>query len=191
MRYFLILISLFLLTPPSWAQAETNQTPNQSANQGLGEQLFADITALSSLNFGPADGKNLYVFMDPYCPYCLEFDKAMMAEIAAGRQLRLHVIPAPILGTESQKAVLHIYSADDPSAAWQRFVADGKLPEATAKEDLLIASAQRIKSNFDVMKRWKFLSVPLLVWRGVDGRVMMMHGTPDNTDTVWRSIGLE
>lgn len=198
MRFLLILLSLLSLPQPLWAETaapasslETNLSPNQPANQGLGERLFTDITALKSLDFGPENGKNLYVLMDPYCPYCMEFDKAAMAELAGGRQLRLHVIPAPILGEESQRAVLQIYSADDPSASWKTFTEQGKLPTGPREEATVLASADYIKSNFNVMKRWKFQSVPLLVWRATDGRVMMMYGTPNNIQTVWQSIGLE
>ncbi len=165
--------------------------PNQPANQGLGDRFLSEIAQLRGVSVGPKDGKTIYVFMDPNCPYCHEFDQNVRAQIAAGKSVQMQVMPAPILGSDSRDKVLRIYSAGSPSQAWDQYMADGKLPEAVTDAAVKADAEQSIQANLNSMIRWNLNVVPFIAWRNADGRVMINYGTPKDMREFWHSVGLE
>lgn len=170
---------------------DANQGANQNANQALGDKFMSDVIALRALQQGPAGGKSIYVFMDPNCPYCKQFDQAVMKRIADGRAIQLHIIPAPILGSDSRDKTVQIYSAENPADAWQKYIADGSLPNVAPDAATKAAAEQAIEANLAVMQRWKLQMVPMIVWRNPDGRVMLNYGTPNDENEFWHAVGLE
>ncbi|HCM83545.1 MAG TPA: thioredoxin fold domain-containing protein [Alphaproteobacteria bacterium] len=166
-------------------------TPETAKNQGLGDKFLAETAALRTLAYGPSTGKTLYVFMDPNCPYCHQFDKAVRDLITAGKSVQLLVIPAPILGPDSRDKAVRIYGAASPTAAWEKFMADGTLPDLPTDPAVKEDAEKTIAANLHVMSRWKLPLVPMIIWRGADGRVMMSYGTPKDMQELLHNAGIE
>lgn len=178
-------------------QAESSVKPNDGESQtnqpaeSLGDKFLNEISQLRILSFGPEEGKSLYVFMDPNCPYCHQFFEMILGKIAEGKAIHLFVIPAPVLGKDSLEKTLKIYGAGDPSAAWESYMKDQTLPDSPTDKAVLESAQQTAMANMQSFQRWKLRSVPLIVWRGSNNRVMINIGTPNDVQEFFYTLGIQ
>lgn len=172
------------------AEATSEPKTNQST-ESAGDKFLNEISQLRVLTYGPEDGKGLYVFMDPNCPYCHQFFETVMGKIAAGKAIHLFVIPTPVLGKDSLEKVVKIYGAGDPSATWESYMKDKTLLDAPTDKSVLESVQQAIQANMQSFQRWKLSSVPLIVWRGSNNRVMINIGTPNDVQEFFHALGTE
>ena len=103
--------------------------------------LKLDVADLGALDSG--EGPELIAFVDPFCPHCTGLFEAI-PDLSARYRLRL--VPLPVLGEDSQRAVLKLHCAaeTDPAAALAALrdhSALSDLPEPT--EVCGMGSAQR------------------------------------------------
>jgi hypothetical protein len=186
---FFLLLGLVCSLPARALDLRASAT-NSVTPSGLGNQFYAEISTLKTLDYGPENGKVIYAVMDPECAYCQSFDKEVMVRIAAGESIRFRALPVPILGKTSLDKVVRIYGAADPTLAWQHYIQTGKLPEAPI--DVAKARAEKIiAQNLEWMMRWQIQMVPFLVWRDANERVIIHIGTTDNPEKFWQNLNAQ
>lgn len=126
---------------------------------------------------GAKDPKSVvYVFADPYCPYCHAFWKASQPYLAAGLQLRWVFVS--YLKPDGEAKIASILEAKDPAAALTRhessFDKGGIAPLEKPKPKTLEA----IRANGQLMRDLGINGTPALVYRDADGTVHLASGMP-------------
>lgn len=132
------------------------------------EMLFERSGAAFGFTLGRR-GPLVVLFADPAC----RWSRAAVARLgrpALDGRLRLRVIPVGVLGAASAREAAAIASAPDPALAWFEGAGASARPEG----------GRQIARNNDLFDDWGLGAVPLIVWRGVDGRIVHRLGDLDD-----------
>ena len=134
------------------------------------EALFARSHSAFGFSLGQS-GPAAVVFADPGCR-CSRAAVTRLARAALDGRLRLRVIPVGVLGGASAREAASIASTADPAMAWFEGAAGPANPEG----------GRRIARNNSLFDDWGAGAVPLIAWRGTDGRVGHQVGDFDDID---------
>ena len=132
------------------------------------EMLFERSGAAFGFTLGRS-GPLVVLFADPAC----RWSRAAVARLgrpALDGRLRLHVVPVGVLGAASAREAAAIASAPDPALAWFEGAGASARPEG----------GRQIARNNDLFDGWGLGAVPLIVWRGGDGRIAHRLGDLDD-----------
>lgn len=184
----ILLLFLLLLPLAGWAETPAPNQPIDSpavaeTTTRPGGTLWQHMESLKTITFGPENGRILYVFMDPACPFCHKFYDQATAQIAAGTPVQLRIIPVGLLSAESFALASKILSSEDPMHAWAEWMQN---PD-TALQPPAADKQQNIIINTQTMKDWGLDMIPFLFWKNDAGQVMMIKGMPDDSDTFWQN----
>ena len=133
-------------------------------------RLKLDVGDLGAIDLG--EGPEVVVFVDPLCPHCAALYAELQALLGT---YRFRLVPVPVLGEESQRAVLALVclSGSDPGKAREALLENqtAGLPEPTT--DCGQGTAQRalIAAQILGIRGTPFLIAP-------DGRVR--QGSPED-----------
>ena len=114
-------------------------------------------------------GPAVVVFADPGCRWS-RAAVVRLARLALDGKLRLHVIPVGVLGAASAREAAAVAAAADPAIAWFERSAGPADSEG----------GRRIARNNALFDAWGAGAVPLIAWRGRDGRVARQVGDIDD-----------
>ena len=145
------------------------QAPDK-ATPWYAEALFARSHSAFGFSLGQS-GPAAVVFADPACRWS-RAAVTRLARAALDGRLRLRVIPVGVLGGASAREAASIASAADPAMAWFEGAAGPANPEG----------GRRIARNNSLFDDWGAGAVPLIAWRGTDGRVGHQVGDFDDID---------
>ena len=132
------------------------------------DMLFERSGAAFGFTLGRS-GPLVVLFADPAC----RWSRAAVARLgrpALDGRLRLHVVPVGVLGAASAREAAAIASAPDPALAWFEGAGASARPEG----------GRQIARNNDLFDGWGLGAVPLIVWRGADGRIAHRLGDLDD-----------
>lgn len=136
-------------------------------------RLKLDVTDLGAIDVG--EGPEVVIFVDPFCPHCT----ALYADLAPLRATyRFRLVPVPVLGEPSQRAVLALacLSGSEPEQARDALLGGltADLPEPAAGCGEAIAQRTLIAAQILGIRGTPFLIAP-------DGR--LRQGRPDDLAT--------
>jgi thiol:disulfide interchange protein DsbG len=144
---------------------------------GLWAQLDKSTQIISHAEGG---GRDLYVFLDPSCPYCHILWLALRPYETAGS--RIHWIVVGFLHGDSSTKAAAILAAPDKSAALiasqQTFKSGGIAPLTSIPESI----ATGLERNLEIMRSFGFVGVPALVYMDSSGAVRTKSGVPKLTE---------
>lgn len=162
-------------------QAQAPAKPNSP-----GERLFAAVTEKRHFSIGSARAPEMYLIVDPTCPFC----KTLWAELAdpyvKSGQVRANIIPVGALSQESGDITSKILGANDPSDAWLSYVADGSDALNEIQGDPAYQS--HYNSVMEMMEQWQMSTVPYTVYRAANGKVKLVRGVPKDMKTVVQDL---
>lgn len=182
-RSFLLPLALIgtLAAPAAWAQSAMPGGPLAlSRSAGGAEDVLARISEATAVVQGK--GKHqLYVFIDPNCPYCHQLYMTLQKLIPA-KGLKVHWIPVGFLTTTSEGKAAAILSAKDPRAAlhrsethYSRAAGGGAIAETLASNQV----AKQLETNLDLLKRAGKTVVPTIIFRDKRGQAVVIPGAPE------------
>ena len=134
------------------------------------EALFERSASAFGFTLGKT-GPLVILFGDPTCRWSRSAAARLGRQALSGR-FRLHVIPVGLLGTASARKAAAIASASDPASAWF----DGAVPAPSPE------GARRIAHNNQLFDAWGGTAVPLIAWRGAQGRIERRAGDADDVN---------
>ena len=134
------------------------------------EALFERSVSAFGFTLGRT-GPPVVVFADPGCRWS-RAAVARLARLALDGRLRLRIVPVGVLGAASAQEAAAIASAADPALAWFEGAAGPAGPEG----------GRRIARSNALFDAWGAGAVPLIAWRGTDGRVVHRVGDIDDLD---------
>ena len=132
------------------------------------EALFERSASAFGFTLGRT-GPTVVVFADPACRWSRSA-VARLGQAALDGRLRLRVVPVAVLGAESAREAAAIASAPDSALAWFEGAGGQAVP----------AGGRRIAGNNALYDRWGADAVPLIAWRGADGRIARRLGDPED-----------
>jgi thiol:disulfide interchange protein DsbC len=143
-------------------------------------RLRLDVAELGAIDVG--EGPEVVVFVDPFCPHCA----ALYADLAPLRATyRFRLVPIPVLGEPSQRAVLALacLAGSDPEQAREALLGGltADLPEPAAGCGEAVAQRTLIAAQILGIRGTPFLIAP-------DGR--LRQGRPDDL-VAWLAAGEE
>jgi thiol:disulfide interchange protein DsbG len=159
-----------------------------AAPQGPGETVYTALGITNIITMGAVNNPAapvLYAFIDPDCPHCQEFLKAIEQTWLASGKIQLRAIPIGFSGDDSKKRAAYLLSLPNEEAGAALMAhakGDQKLP---ARSGLTMAGEEL---NHNMFTSWKFDGTPILVYRAADGQIMMVRGKPNDPDAVLNAI---
>ena len=132
------------------------------------EMLFERSGAAFGFTLGRR-GPLVVLFADPACRWSRSA-VARLGRPALDGRLSLRVVPVGVLGAASAREAAAIASAPDPALAWFEGAGASARPEG----------GRQIAHNNAVYDQWGVGAVPLIVWRGADGRIAHRLGDLDD-----------
>jgi thiol:disulfide interchange protein DsbC len=117
----------YVFTGPAWdlwhgARLQTLDEAARLAERVDLKRLGLDPAALGALDLGTGE-RDVVVFVDPRCPHC----RRLMDQLPSlGERYRFRLVPLPVLGPESEAAVVRLacLAEQDPSAARDALLAE-------------------------------------------------------------------
>ena len=135
------------------------------------EAVWADLGQATTIEEGARDAPLVYVFIDPYCPYCHQQWRLLRQAITDGR-LRVRWVPVMVLEA-SKRQLPRVLGLLPPTGAeglarWMTHHVGEFRTDAQAK--LALARNQALFGRLQANK------VPALLYRAADGRVVLRAG---------------
>jgi thiol:disulfide interchange protein DsbG len=147
------------------------------------EQLYSDIENSNWVPIGQAGTPLLYSFIDPQCPHCHEAMKNLRPYIEAGK-VQVRMIPVGFKdATKAQAAFL--MATPGPEEVWWEHI-DGNPNALPAKAAI---NSQGVERNLAIMQSWKLNVTPLIIYRGVDEKVKIIRGKPQDIEALISDLG--
>lgn len=130
-----------------------------------------------------ADGKEsaprkIYVFSDPYCPYCKAFWKQARPWVDAGK-VQIRTLLVGVIRPESGPLAAAILAAKDPAAAWHDLEAAAGKPKATAGNKPGAPQFQMIQRNQELMEALGAQGTPAIYAMSPTNELQQTIGMPD------------
>lgn len=185
MAYFVLPFALTvagtLASPAAQAQSAMPGGPLAlSRSASSAEGVLARIHEATAVVQG--HGKHqLYIFIDPNCPYCHKVYMALQKRIST-KDLKVHWIPVGFLTTTSEGKAAAILSAKDPRAAlhhsethYSRAAGGGAITETLASNQV----AKQLETNLDLLKSAGKMVVPTILFRDKHGKAVVIPGAPE------------
>ena len=121
----------------------------------------------------------VYVFADPYCPYCTEFWEQAKPWIASGK-VQLRVLLVGMLRPDSGQKAAAILMSKDPAKALADYEnSKGKL--ALQKPDSITPEVgEALKDNLTLMDDLGGNATPSIYYLNDQGRLQQHQGKPDD-----------
>ena len=162
--------------PPTGAPAQIAHAAESAAITPDARALFERTAAAFGFTLG-RDGPLAVLFGDPTCRWSRSAAARLGRTALAGR-FRLRVIPVGLLGAASARKAAAIASSPDPASAWFDRAAPAPSPEG----------ARRIARNNALFDAWGGTAVPLIAWRGAQGRIERRAGGIGDLDAWLRDL---
>ncbi len=129
----------------------------------------------------------IYTFTDPNCPYCHRFRQQAEPWIDAGK-VQLRHIMVGILAEDSLTKAATILGSKNPEKAMQKHQASFDQGGIEVDRKQVSAAHLDVKANNSLMQELGLQATPSTIYRGEDGKIVMVQGLP-NPQALERMMG--
>lgn len=150
----------------------------------LGREMWQKLNAAKPLKEGAdAAPRKVFVFADPFCPYCKAFWAEAQPWVKAGK-VQLNTLLVAFLNPKSGRNAAAILNASDPVAAWREYELSGgkKLPKPeTAASRETVAVLQQHQTLMDSLGA---NATPAIYYMNEQNELQQVVGMPDEKQLV-------
>lgn len=152
-------------------RALIQQALQDSAGPSGGEAVWQDLGQAVAIEEGLGDAPIVYVFFDPYCPYCHEQWTQLRGAVRE-QHYRIRWVPVAVLEPSRQNigAVLGLLANPAPEALTQ-WMSEQRIE----RTDNARAKLALIRNNV-LFKRLQSSRVPTLLYQDTNGEIVMHSG---------------
>ena len=161
-----------VLTPP--LVTARNLTP--------AKRMYADLLGTNWVTMNPQGKYDLFAFIDPDCPHCMNFIKDVEPMMINGG-LRIRVIPIGMTDQSLKKAAV-LLSSSDPQGRVLKY-AKGDKSALSAPNNI---NTKGVEKNVTTMLKHEFDVTPIIVYRTGKGEIRLIRGRPSNYETILNDI---
>lgn len=120
----------------------------------------------------------VYVFADPYCPYCTEFWEQAKPWVASGK-VQLRILLVGMLRPDSGQKAAAIMMAEDPVKTLADYEDSKGKFSLTIPEKITPQVGEALKNNLTLMDELGGSATPSIYYLNADGRLQQHQGKPD------------
>lgn len=144
-----------------------------------GRELWKQMEKASWIQDGKADApRTIYVFADPFCPYCHQFWQQSRPWVDAGK-VQIRTLMVGVIKPESRVTAAAIMAAQDPAKTWRDFEQSGgkmalDIPAAIPPEQ-----AKALNINQKLMDELGANATPAIYYMNDANELQQVVGLPD------------
>lgn len=141
------------------------------------ERAYADIEKANWVRLGDEKAPYLYIFMNVNCEHCQLYWQDLQSYVRTGAlQVRFVPFGSQPANREGGAALL---SADDPKAAWEKYIGGDKT--VLAADKIKPGALDKLDANTKLFAKWEMKGVPFSMYRKpLDGVITGLVGRPEN-----------
>lgn len=130
------------------------------------------------------DGKKeaprvIYVFADPFCPYCKQFWQQARPWVDAGK-VQLRTLMVGVIKPESPATAAAILSSKDPAKTWHDYEQSGGKLKITLSASIAPEHMRMLNVNQKLMDDLGANATPAIYYMNKDNELQQIVGLPDN-----------
>ncbi|HAG1882733.1 TPA: thiol:disulfide interchange protein DsbG [Salmonella enterica] len=134
------------------------------------------------------DGKDsaaqkVYVFFDPYCPYCTRFWQKARPWVDAGK-VQLRLIPVAILRPDSNLKAAAIMMSKDPAKTLHDYESSHWKIRLDKPDPVPADITAALQANLLLMEKLGSNATPAIYYLSPDGQLQQQLGLPPDDDTM-------
>lgn len=145
----------------------------------LGREMWKTLNATHPLKEGADNApRRVFVFADPFCPYCKAFWSEAQPWVKAGK-VQLNTLLVAFLNPDSGRYASAILTAKDPVAAWREYeLSGGKTlpkPEGSASRE----TVETLQKHQTLMDSLGASATPAIYYMNGQNELQQVVGMPD------------
>ena len=145
-----------------------------------GRELWQRMEKANWLLDGNKDAPRIiYVFADPFCPYCLQFWQQARPWVDAGK-VQLRTLLVGVIKPESTGAAAAILAAADPSETWHDYERAGGKMALTTLPSTSPEQIKTLNANQAIMDALGASATPAIYYMNTNQELQQVAGLPDN-----------
>lgn len=130
------------------------------------------------------DGKKeaprvIYVFADPFCPYCKQFWQQARPWVGAGK-VQLRTLMVGVIKPESPAIAAAILGSKDPAETWHDYEQSGGKLKITLSASIAPEHMRTLNVNQKLMDDLGANATPAIYYMNKDNELQQIVGLPDN-----------
>lgn len=146
----------------------------------LGRKMWESLNKANPLKEGADNApRKVYVFADPFCPYCKAFWSEAQPWVKAGK-VQLNTLLVAFLNPKSGRNATAILNADNPVEAWKEYELSGgkKLPkyEGAASREIF----NLLQNHQKLMDELGANATPAIYYMNDKNELQQVVGMPDD-----------
>lgn len=139
------------------------------------------------------DGNNsapqkVYVFFDPYCPYCTEFWQKVRPWVDSGK-VQLRLIPVGILRPDSNLKAAAIMMSGNPVKTLHDYESSHWKTPLDKPDNIPPDITDALQANLQLMEKLGSNATPAIYYLSPAGRLQQQMGLPPDDDTMNTIMG--
>lgn len=144
-----------------------------------GRELWQRMEKADWLLDGKKDAPRvIYVFADPFCPYCLQFWQQARPWVDAGK-VQLRTLLVGVIKPESPATAAAIMTTSDPAKTWHDYEQSGGKMALTVPSAVPPAQQKKLKTNQAIMDELGASATPALYYMNNENELQQVVGLPD------------
>ncbi|MCS2153386.1 thiol:disulfide interchange protein DsbG [Scandinavium goeteborgense] len=129
------------------------------------------------------DGKKtaprvIYVFADPFCPYCKQFWQQARPWVESGK-VQLRTLMVGVIKPESPATAAAIMTSKDPAKTWHDYEQSGGKLKLNVPSSVAPAQMQILNDNQKIMDELGANATPAIYYLNDDNALQQVVGLPD------------
>jgi thiol:disulfide interchange protein DsbG len=129
------------------------------------------------------DGKKtaprvIYVFADPFCPYCKQFWQQARPWVESGK-VQLRTLMVGVIKPESPATAAAIMTSKDPAKTWHDYEQSGGKLKLDVPSSIAPAQMQILNENQKIMDELGANATPAIYYLNDDNALQQVVGLPD------------
>ena len=143
-----------------------------------GREMWKKMASAPWIADGKADAPHIiYVFADPFCPYCREFWQQARPWVTAGK-VQIRTLLVGVIKPESAGYAAAIMASKDPAKTWHDFESSNGKLKITPTAQASAAQAGAIKTNTELMDALGASGTPAIYYMTKDQVLQQEVGLP-------------
>ncbi|WP_343666006.1 thiol:disulfide interchange protein DsbG [Enterobacter sp.] len=145
----------------------------------MGREMWKNLNAAHPLKEGADNApRKVFVFADPFCPYCKQFWSEAQPWVKAGK-VQLNTLLVAFLNPYSGRNAAAILNAKDPVAAWREYELSGgkKLPKPEGEASR--ETVEILQKHQALMDSLGANATPAIYYLNAENELQQVVGMPD------------
>ncbi|MEB5921393.1 MULTISPECIES: thiol:disulfide interchange protein DsbG [Franconibacter] len=144
-----------------------------------GREMWQRLEKAKWISDGKADApRKIYVFADPFCPYCRQFWQQARPWVESGK-VELRTLLVGVIKPESPAYAAAILRAKDPAQAWRAFEQSGGKTAPTLPTRVPEEQAKAVNMNQKLMDELGANATPAIYYMNEENVLQQVVGLPD------------